>query len=84
MIYVNRRDAERRKDAIEKMKRIFRAGSSVLLFLEGGYNNTENQLIQPLFIGHTYGIRSWKLRWFRSLRLIICVWIMRKKIQCEE
>lgn len=49
MIYVNRLDAESRKDAIEKMKRILRTGSSVVLFAEGGYNNTENQLIQPLF-----------------------------------
>lgn len=49
MIYVNRKDAESRKTAIEKMKRILSSGSSVVLFPEGGYNNTENQLIQPLF-----------------------------------
>ena len=49
MIYVNRLDAESRKAAIEKMKYILRARSSVVLFAEGGYNNTENQLIQPLF-----------------------------------
>ena len=49
MIYVNRLDAENRKTAIEKMKRILSAGNSVVLFPEGGYNNTENQLIQPLF-----------------------------------
>jgi len=49
MIYVNRLDAKSRKDAIEKMKHILRMGSSVVLFAEGGYNNTENQLIQPLF-----------------------------------
>ena len=49
MIYVNRLDAGSRRDAIEKMKRILRTGSSVVLFAEGGYNNTENQLIQPLF-----------------------------------
>ena len=49
MIYVNRQDEGSRKDAIKKMERILRAGSSVVLFAEGGYNNTENQLIQPLF-----------------------------------
>ena len=49
MIYVNRQDDVSRKDAIKKMKRILLAGNSVALFAEGGYNNTENQLIQPLF-----------------------------------
>lgn len=49
MIYVDRMNTESRKDATEKMKRILSAGSSVVLFPEGGYNNTENQLIQPLF-----------------------------------
>lgn len=49
MIYVNRLDSESRQGSIEKMKRILRSGNSVVLFAEGGYNNTENQLIQPLF-----------------------------------
>lgn len=49
MIYLDRTSTESRKDAIKKMKRILTAGSSILLFPEGGYNNTENQLIQPLF-----------------------------------
>lgn len=49
MIYVDRESVESRKSAIEKMKRILASKSSVLLFPEGGYNNTENQLIQPLF-----------------------------------
>lgn len=49
MIYVNRMQKQSRTDAIEKMKRVLRAGSSILLFPEGGYNNTENQLIMPLF-----------------------------------
>lgn len=49
MVYVNRMDSKSRKDAITKMKRIISEGSSVVLFPEGGYNNTENQLIQPLF-----------------------------------
>lgn len=49
MIYVNRLEPASRKDAIEKMKRILSSGNSVLLFPEGGYNNTENHLIMPLF-----------------------------------
>lgn len=49
MIYVNRLDHKSRKEAILKMKRVLTAGNSVVLFPEGGYNNTENQLIIPLF-----------------------------------
>ena len=49
MIYLDRMNPISRKQAVEKMKRILRSGTSVLLFPEGGYNNTENQLIQPLF-----------------------------------
>ena len=49
MIYVNRMDHNSRKEAIQKMKRVLAMGNSVLLFPEGGYNNTENQLIMPLF-----------------------------------
>lgn len=49
MIYVNRLNEESRKSAVSKMERILRAGSSIMLFPEGGYNNTENQLITPLF-----------------------------------
>ena len=49
MIYVNRLDNQSRKQAVSKMERVLRAQNSVLLFPEGGYNNTENQLIQPLF-----------------------------------
>ena len=49
MIYVNRLDHKSRKEAILKMKRVLAAGNSIVLFPEGGYNNTENQLIMPLF-----------------------------------
>ena len=49
MIYVNRLDYNSRKDAVQKMKRVLESGNSVVLFPEGGYNNTENQLIMPLF-----------------------------------
>lgn len=49
MVYLNRLDKQSRSDAIPKMERVLRAGNSVFIFAEGGYNNTENQLIQPLF-----------------------------------
>lgn len=49
MIYVDRQSEVSRKESIEKMRRVLSSGSSVLIFPEGGYNNTENQLIQPLF-----------------------------------
>ena len=51
LIYVNRLDPESRADAVRKMERILNAGTSVLLFPEGGWNNTENLLVQPLFSG---------------------------------
>lgn len=49
MIYVNRLNQESRRDSVGKMKRVLKAGNSVALFPEGGYNNTENQLMMPLF-----------------------------------
>lgn len=49
MIYVDRLDSQNRKDAIEKMKKVLNSGSSVLVFPEGGWNNTENLLCLPLF-----------------------------------
>lgn len=51
MIYVDRLDANSRKEATKKMERILNSGTSVLLFPEGGWNNTENLLCQPLFAG---------------------------------
>lgn len=51
MIYIDRMDAQSRKDSVAKMKRILQAGSSILMFPEGGWNNTENLLIQKLFPG---------------------------------
>lgn len=51
MIYVNRLDSQSRKDAALKMERILHAGSSILIFPEGGWNNTENLLCNPLFAG---------------------------------
>lgn len=49
MIYVNRLEEQSRKAAVLKMERILQAGNSIMLFPEGGYNNTENQLVMPLF-----------------------------------
>lgn len=51
MIYVDRQDPESRKQSVLKMERILNSGSSVLLFPEGGWNNTENLLIEKLFAG---------------------------------
>lgn len=51
MIYVDRMDPKSRKESILKMERILRSGSSILMFPEGGWNNTENLLCQPLFSG---------------------------------
>lgn len=51
LIYVNRNDKRSRRDSITKMKRILHAGSSILIYPEGGWNNTENLLVQKLFAG---------------------------------
>ena len=51
MIYVDRDDKISRSEALPKMKRILDAGSSVLLWPEGGLNNTENLLVQDVFSG---------------------------------
>lgn len=49
LIYIDRTDREHRKSAILKMQRILNSGSSVMVFAEGGLNNTENLLLQKLF-----------------------------------
>ena len=51
MIYVDRLDENSRRESVKKMERILNSGTSVLLFPEGGWNNTENLLCQPLFAG---------------------------------
>ena len=48
-IYIDRQDAASRKASVAKMERILNAGSSVLIYAEGGFNNTENLLCQKLF-----------------------------------
>lgn len=49
LIYINRLDQEHRRSALLKMERILNSGSSVMVFAEGGLNNTENLLLQKLF-----------------------------------
>lgn len=51
MIYVDRLDSQSRKDSVSKMVKVLKHGTSVLIFPEGGWNNTENLLVQPLFSG---------------------------------
>lgn len=51
MVYVNRLSEESRKESVKKMIRILNSNSSIFMFPEGGWNNTENLLVQPLFGG---------------------------------
>ena len=51
MVYVDRRNDDSRKESVKKMKRLLKAGTSVVVYPEGGWNNTENLLIQKLFAG---------------------------------
>ena len=48
-IYVDRRNQKNRNEAVLKMERVLKNGNSVLIFAEGGFNNTENLLCQKLF-----------------------------------
>jgi hypothetical protein len=49
LIYVDRLNKNSRSDAIKKMERLIREKTSVLIFPEGRYNNSENLLCQKLF-----------------------------------
>lgn len=49
MIFVDKVDPKSRKDAVEKMVRVLKNNTSVILYPEGAWNNTENLLVQPLF-----------------------------------
>lgn len=51
LIYVDRNDPESRKQSVLKMEKVLNNGSSVIMFPEGGWNNTENLLCQKLFAG---------------------------------
>lgn len=48
-IYVDRQNNVSRKEALLKMKRVLDSGTSVLIFAEGGFNNSENLLCLKLF-----------------------------------
>ena len=50
-IYVDRTDNDSRRSSLDKMEKIIKNGSSILLFPEGGHNNTENNLCNRLFAG---------------------------------
>lgn len=58
LIYVDRLDKDSRRDSLKKMEKVINNGSSVLMFPEGGWNNTENLLIQKLFAGPYYLSKS--------------------------
>lgn len=51
MIYVDRKNKQSREESMLKMERIINRGSSILMFVEGGWNNTENLLVQKPFSG---------------------------------
>lgn len=54
MVYVDRLDPVSRKESVVKLKKVLEMGSSVLIYPEGGWNNTENLMVQPLFGGVYY------------------------------
>lgn len=49
MVFVNKVDPQNRKDAVEKMARVLENNTSIIIYAEGAWNNTENLLVQPLF-----------------------------------
>lgn len=49
MVFVDKTDPQNRKDSVEKMVRCLGNGTSVIVYPEGSWNNTENLLVQPLF-----------------------------------
>ena len=51
MIYVDRKNEKSRKESLPKMEKVINNGSSILIFPEGGWNNSENLLVQNLFSG---------------------------------
>lgn len=53
-VYVDRFDDKSRKESVLKMKKLLDNGNSVLIFPEGGLNNTENKFCQKLFSSPYY------------------------------
>lgn len=51
IVYVNRNDENSRAESLRIMKWLLEQGISVLIYIEGGWNNTENLLVQQIFSG---------------------------------
>ena len=49
LAYVNRQDKESRKDSVRKMEKLLENKMSVVEYIEGRYNNTENKLLEEMF-----------------------------------
>ncbi len=49
LAYVNRQDSESRKDSVRKMEKLLNSKISVVEYIEGRYNNTENKLTEEMF-----------------------------------
>lgn len=49
LIYVDRQDPESRKDSVRKMEKLLNKKISVVEYIEGRYNNTENKLTEEMF-----------------------------------
>lgn len=49
MVFVDKINPQNRKDAVEKMVRVLENNTSIIIYAEGAWNNTENLLVQPLF-----------------------------------
>ncbi len=47
--YVNRQDKDSRKDSVCKMEKLLENKTSVIEYIEGRYNNTENKLVEGMF-----------------------------------
>ena len=72
MIYVDRTDKQNRHNAVSKMEKVINQGSSVLIFVEGGYNNSENLLClepfsSPWILSQKTGAQVVPLASFNSL-----------------
>ncbi len=51
MVYTNRLDDYSREMSIFKMERVIYNGNGMLIFVGGGYNNTENRMVENPFNG---------------------------------
>lgn len=51
VIYVDRENTVSRHNSVKKMIRVIKSGSSILIFPEGSWNNSENLLCNQLFAG---------------------------------